>query len=65
MKGFCLIFPIPSIQCDESYIFFMKGKIFLLLVLLFTIGFSIVVANNLPFNLKGVFFLNNGWSGDG
>ncbi len=43
----------------------MKGKIFLLLVLLFTIGFSIVVANNLPFNLKGVFFLNNGWSGDG
>jgi hypothetical protein len=43
----------------------MKGKIILLLILLFSIGSSVVIANNLPFNLKGIFFMENGWNGDG
>ena len=43
----------------------MKGKIFVaLLISLFSIG-ALVALSNPTISLRGIFPINNGWSGDG
>lgn len=46
-----------------SYIYSMKGKIFLLVFIILLIGSSLWATNSVPFNFKGKFFLPSGWSG--
>jgi hypothetical protein len=41
----------------------MKGKIFFIVFISFFIVGSLFAINIVPFSLKGVFFLQNGWSG--
>ena len=43
----------------------MKGKIFLALLISLIVGTSLLAVNNQSFRLKGIFYLNNWWSGAG
>lgn len=64
-RDFFWFLPLRAYSVKQSYIFFMKGKIFLSLLLSVIVFSSLWAVNNPSFRLKGIFFLQNGWSGVG